>query len=114
MTGWFDLHVRFAVDGLAAQRGRSLLTMLGIAIGTASVVGVVSIGLVGRAYVIRQIEGVGSNLIYAYGSGEGVNPEELTFDDAAALEAAVRGVSGVAPVLVDTQTLSIRGRPRAI
>ncbi len=114
MTGWFELIVRFAIDGLAAQRGRSLLTMLGIAIGTASVVGVVSVGLVGRAYVIRQIEGVGSNLIYAYGSGEGVNPEELTFDDAAALEAAVRGVSGVAPVLVDTQTLSIRGRPRSV
>jgi len=99
--GWFELLFRFAIDGLSAQRGRSALTMLGVAVGTASVVAVVSIGLVGRAYVIRQIEGVGANLVYAYGRDEGVSPEQVTFDDVRALEARVRGVRGIAPVLND-------------
>ena len=62
--------------------------MLGMAIGTASVVCVVSIGLLGREYVISLIEGVGSNLVFAYGIGGGVNPEELTFEDVDAFRAA--------------------------
>ncbi|RMD85893.1 MAG: FtsX-like permease family protein [Candidatus Dadabacteria bacterium] len=111
---WLELLLRFAADGLAAQKGRSALTMLGIAIGTASVVAVVSIGLVGRAYVIRQIEGVGANLVFAYGTGDGLNPQELTFEDARALATSVRGVVAVAPVLNDSQTVSLRGRPRVI
>ena len=86
-TAWLSLLLRFALDGLRGQRGRSLLTMLGMAIGTASVVAVVSIGLLGRDYVISLIEGVGSNLVFAYGTGGGVNPEELD----------VRGRRGVSP-----------------
>jgi putative ABC transport system permease protein len=110
-TAWLKLLLRFAVDGLAGQRGRSLLTMLGMAIGTASVVCVVSIGLLGRAYVISLIEGVGSNLVFAYGVGGGVNPEELTFEDVAALRARVSNVSAMAPVLDGNELLSIRGLP---
>ena len=47
-TATFKLLLRFAIGGVSTQRGRSLLTMLGMAIGTASVVAVISIGLVGR------------------------------------------------------------------
>ena len=78
---WSRLLLRFALDGLRAQRGRSLLTMLGMGIGTASVVLVVSIGLVGRDYVVSLIEGVGSNLVFVYGTGIGPNPTELSFED---------------------------------
>ena len=52
------LTLRFALDGLSSQRGRSALTMLGMAVGTASVVIVISIGLVGRDYVVGLIEGI--------------------------------------------------------
>ena len=38
-TAPFSLLLRFALDGLAAQRVRSALTVVGMAIGTASVVG---------------------------------------------------------------------------
>ena len=74
-TEWLKLLLRFAWDSLASQRGRSALTMLGMAIGTASVVAVVSIGLVGRQYVVSLIEGVGSNLVIAYGTGVVVEDE---------------------------------------
>jgi len=108
-TAWFRLLLRFAIDGLSGQRGRSLLTMLGMAIGTASVVAVVSIGLLGRDYVVSLIEGVGSNLVFAYGVGGSVNPEELTFDDVDAFRQRVAGLDAMAPVLNGNEPLPIRG-----
>ncbi len=113
-TAWLKLLLRFALDGLSGQRGRSALTMLGMAIGTASVVAVVSIGLLGRAYVIGLIEGVGSNLVFAYGVGGAVNPEELTFDDADALRERVTAIDAMAPVLDGNELVSIRGVPQTI
>lgn len=111
---WHRLLLRLAWEGLQGQRGRSLLTMLAMGIGTASVVVVVSIGLVGRDYVVSLIEGVGSNLVFAYGTGIGPNPTELTFEDLALLEQRVRGVSALAPVLDDAATLPIDGEPRVV
>jgi putative ABC transport system permease protein len=113
-TAWFRLLLRFAFDGLSGQRGRSLLTMLGMAIGTASVVAVVSIGLLGREYVVSLIEGVGSNLVFAYGVGGAVNPEELTFDDVEAFRERVTGIDAMAPVLDGNEVISIRGVPQTI
>jgi len=107
---WLRLLLRFAWEGLAGQKGRSALTILGMAIGTASVVAVVSIGLVGREYVVGLIEGVGSNLVFAYGTGEGVNPEEVGFSDVDIFLDQVDGVAAIAPVLNIDQTLSIRGQ----
>ena len=113
-TAWLNLLLRFAVEGLWGQRGRSALTMLGMAIGTASVVAVVSIGLLGRAYVIGLIEGVGSNLVFAYGIGGSVNPEELTFDDVDALRERVTPTTLMAPVLNGNESVSIRGIAQTI
>jgi putative ABC transport system permease protein len=106
--------LRFALDGLHGQRGRSLLTMLGMGIGTASVVAVVSIGLVGRDYVVSLIEGVGSNLVFAYGTGIGPVPTELSFEDLERVQERVRGVAAMAPVLDDAATIPIDGEPRVI
>jgi putative ABC transport system permease protein len=111
---WFRLLWRFAIEGLRGQRGRSLLTMIGMAIGTASVVAVVSIGLVGRGYVISLIEGVGSNLVFAFGTGIGVNPEELSFEDIDLIREGVPGIAAMAPVLDDMETLPIDGEPRSV
>jgi putative ABC transport system permease protein len=113
-TAWFSLLLRFALDGLSGQRGRSLLTMLGMAIGTASVVAVVSIGLLGREYVVGLIEGVGSNLVFAYGVGGLVNPEELTFEDVDAFRERVTGVAEMAPVLSGNEGISVRRLPQTI
>jgi putative ABC transport system permease protein len=113
-TDWIRLLLRFAWNSLASQRGRSALTMLGMAIGTASVVAVVSIGLVGREYVLGLIEGVGSNLVFAYGTGDGVNPEEVSVADVEALSERVQGMAELAPVLNTSQTISFHGQPRAI
>ncbi|HLH10013.1 MAG TPA: ABC transporter permease [Terriglobales bacterium] len=59
-----------AIDALRANKARAALTIIGVVIGSACIVLVVTITLVGRNYVVRLVEGVGSNLVYAYYSGD--------------------------------------------
>jgi putative ABC transport system permease protein len=63
------MHVReafrFSVLALRHNPVRSLLTGLGMVIGTASVILVVTISLTSQDYILQQIEGVGSNMIFA-------------------------------------------------
>jgi putative ABC transport system permease protein len=56
----------FSFQALRANPVRSLLTGLGMVIGTASVILVVTISLTSRDYILEQVEGVGSNIIFAY------------------------------------------------
>jgi putative ABC transport system permease protein len=58
--------LRFSTQALRANPVRSLLTALGMMIGTASVILVVTISLTSRDYILEQIEGIGSNIIFAY------------------------------------------------
>lgn len=55
-----------ALEALRANKVKAALTMLGVVIGSACIVLVVTIALIGKTYVMAQIEGVGSNLVYAY------------------------------------------------
>jgi putative ABC transport system permease protein len=57
--------LRFSLQALRSNKLRSLLTSLGMVIGNASVILVVTIALTSRDYILEQIQGVGSNLIYA-------------------------------------------------
>ena len=60
---------QFSISALRANPIRSLLTTLAMAIGTASVILVVTISLIGRDYILQEVEGIGSNLIFAYYTG---------------------------------------------
>lgn len=57
---------RFSWDALKANKLRTMLTGLGLVIGNASVILVVTISITARDYILDQIRGIGSNLIYAY------------------------------------------------
>jgi putative ABC transport system permease protein len=63
--------VRFSAQALRASPVRSLLTGLGMAIGTASVILVVTISLTSRDYILEQVQGIGSNIIFAYYANAG-------------------------------------------
>ncbi len=63
--------VRFSWQALRASPVRSLLTGLGMAIGTASVILVVTISLTSRDYILEQVQGIGSNIIFAYYAAAG-------------------------------------------
>ena len=58
--------VRASVQALAANRVRTALTALGLVIGNAAVILVVTISLTSRELILEQIRGIGSNMIYAY------------------------------------------------
>src|SRR5437763_14379124 len=79
--------LRFSIQSLSANKIRTFLTALGLVIGNASVILVVTISITSRDYVLDQIRGIGSNLIYAqYEAGNNsvtkveadyVNPSDL-------------------------------------
>ena len=58
--------LRFSWQALKANKVRTGLTALGLIIGNASVILVVTISLTSRDYILEQIRGIGSNMIYAY------------------------------------------------
>ncbi len=57
--------IRSSIAALRANKFRAFLTALGLVIGNASVIWVVTISLTSRDYILEQIQRVGSNLIYA-------------------------------------------------
>jgi putative ABC transport system permease protein len=56
--------VSVAIDALRANRVRAMLTSLGVIIGSASIVLVVTVALTSKKFVLSQIESIGSNLVW--------------------------------------------------
>jgi putative ABC transport system permease protein len=72
--------VKFSAQALRANPVRSLLTGLGMVIGTASVILVVTISLTSRDYILEQVQGIGSNIIFAYYVAAGPNSPTAAAD----------------------------------
>lgn len=83
-----------ALENLNANKMRSILTVLGIVIGVAAVIAMLSIGRGAQASITSQIESIGTNLVYVSPGStneSGVRSASgsagtLTLDDANALE----------------------------
>jgi putative ABC transport system permease protein len=91
---------RVALEALWSNKLRAFLTTLGVVIGSACIVLVLTVAVTGRRYVIGQIEGVGANLVYA---NYEVNPQqatvrsnEVTLADVDAVKASLPNVIAVA------------------
>src|SRR5664279_1801218 len=65
----FHEILTMSLDSLRADKGRAAMTALGMAVGTAALILVVTIALTGKHYVLSQIEAVGTNVIWAEYSG---------------------------------------------
>lgn len=111
---------KLAMQALRANKMRATLTMLGVVIGSASIVLVVTIALTGKRYALGQIEGVGANLVYAnvINSGEpgGTNlADQITPAD---LDAVKEGLSQLVTEVAGTNaqqlTVSMNGQERPI
>ncbi len=72
--------VSFSLQALRANRLRTFLTALGLIIGNASVILVVTISLASKNLILDQIRGVGSNLVYADYEAGGQNIAEVEGD----------------------------------
>jgi putative ABC transport system permease protein len=91
----------FAYDTFCSNKVRFALTALGMVIGTASLILVVTIGMTGKQYVLNQIQAIGANMVYAeYQGGAGnTNPDLLTIEDMRAVLQQVPGIAAASPVV---------------
>src|ERR1700739_1918927 len=93
----------FAYDTFCSNKVRFILTALGMVIGTASLILVVTIGMTGRQYVLNQIQAISTNEIQAeyLGGAQHIsnsNPAPLTVEDLQAVREDVFGVVASSPV----------------
>jgi putative ABC transport system permease protein len=92
------------------------LTLLGLVVGTAAIIVIVALGLTGRTFVMSQIEGVGSHLVWASYEGtvtSGVSrtlEDQITDTDVRAIEARQDLFSGVLPLVELRGTVSALAR----
>lgn len=94
----------FAYDTFCSNKVRFILTALGMVIGTASLILVVTIGMTGRQYALNQIQAIGTNEIWAEYQGgaphiSATNPDPLTVDDLQAVREEVPGIVAASPVV---------------
>jgi len=102
----------FAYDTFMSNKVRFALTALGMVIGTASLILVVTIGLTGKQYILRQIQAIGANIIYVEYSGGGQRitasaPDPLTVDDMNAVMAQVPAVKYASPAVALNERIAI-------
>ena len=107
-----------AIDALRANKMRAILTSLGVIIGSASIVLVVTIALTSQKYVISQIEAIGSNMVYVELINAGSKGQplsyELTIDDMNAVRSTVPGVTEVAGTRELPMSVVVGGRERPV
>ena len=65
----FSETLSLAMDSFRASKVRFLLTMLGMIIGSASIVLVVTVGLTGRQYALKTLSSIGPNMVEMQYSG---------------------------------------------
>jgi putative ABC transport system permease protein len=108
----FSEILSFAYDTFCSNKVRFALTALGMVIGTASLILVVTIGMTGKQYVLNQIQAIGANMIYAEYEGgaqriTSVTPDPLTIDDMQAALQQVSGIIAASPVVTLDERIPI-------
>ncbi|MCB9891503.1 MAG: ABC transporter permease [Planctomycetes bacterium] len=119
---WVDL-LRLAFGALSKQKRRTFLSLLGVAIGVTAVLILTALGEGARGYVANQFEAFGTQVVAVLPGhtetsggipGIGGAPNDLTVDDARAIQRGVPFVHAVSPIAAGTETLSSGERSRSI
>src|SRR5262249_46593641 len=113
MMHWGE-SIRLALDALSVDKVKAFLTMLGVTIGSASIVLVVTIASTGKAYVVNQVEGIGANLAYITLDRNGVPTipdDELSPGDLLAVRHSLSMVQAAAGTYDIPFDFKLRGRP---
>lgn len=117
---FFREALRFSLQSLRANPHRTLLTALGLMIGNASVIQVVTISLTSREYILDQIRGIGSNLISAsYEAGSQTAAKvEADFvklaDQKAVVERFGQRITAATSVMTNYDRIVLEGREQDI
>ncbi|RMG05552.1 MAG: FtsX-like permease family protein [Nitrospirae bacterium] len=112
---------RVSLESLRANRMRSLLTMLGVVIGVAAVILLVSIGEGARKYIRRSLGELGTNILIVVpgktakegGMHMGTSSvRKLVYDDALLIKRRSRSIEYAVPVMVGTSWVKFSERKR--
>ena len=110
----FSEVLQLAYDSFCASKVRFLLTMLGMVIGSASIVLVVTLGMTGKQYAINMISSIGPNLVeMQYGGGNVMGPDNvstpdlMTREDMTAVTEQVGGIIAASPMLETHDNVSV-------
>ena len=109
----FSEILNFAYDAFCSNKLQFMLTSLAMAVGTASVILVVTIGLTGKQYILRQIQSIGANMIYAdyQGGSQRIDstPDPMTVEDVDAVRQQVPAVVAASPTIALNDRISVGG-----
>jgi putative ABC transport system permease protein len=110
----FRETLHLAYDSFRSSKARFLLTMLGMVIGSASIVLVVTVGLTGKRYALDTISGLGPNKVeMQYSGGQVFGPNNvstqdyMTREDMQAVDEEVPGITASSPMLEFHDQISI-------
>ncbi len=115
--------ILFSAGAIRKHRLRTVLSILGVAIGVASVILLTSLGEGARQYVIEEFAALGTNiLIILPGKIEttgmapfiGGTPHEITIEDIQALRRQIPGVRNIAPIVPGMATVRFGEKSRDI
>jgi len=111
--------LNFAYDAFCSNKLQFILTALAMAVGTASVILVATIGLTGKQYILRQLQAIGTNMIYAdyQGGSQRIDstPDPMTVDDVQAVREQVPSVVAASPTVALNDRISVgAGKQRDI
>jgi hypothetical protein len=92
----FRETLHLAMDSFRASKVRFLLTMLGMVIGSASIILTATLGLTGTQYALQQLNSIGPNKIeMQYGGGSIIGPDNTSTPDNMTREDLDAGNCGV-------------------
>src|SRR5271166_1605479 len=103
-----------AIETFRRNKTRFMLTSLGMVIGTASLILVVTIGLTGKQYLLQQIQNIGSNIMVAEIQGEDISGDQaasdlLTLNDLQAVRGLIPGISASSPMVEFHDRITVPG-----
>ncbi|HSS52593.1 MAG TPA: ABC transporter permease [Thermoanaerobaculia bacterium] len=114
--------LRFCFGALSGHRLRTLLSLLGMAIGVAAVITLTALGEGARLYVIDQFASIGTNLLIVVPGksettgipGIGAAAHDLTLQDAQTILRTIPEAEKMAPLVVGTESVAHGARRRQV
>ena len=110
----FRETLHLALDSFRASKARFLLTMLGMVIGSASIILVATVGYTGKQYALDSISGLGPNKVemqfdqgVVMGDGNVAAPDFMTIEDMKAVDDQVPDIVASSPMLQYNDRISV-------